>query len=188
MDAIYSRFVLLDLFGKIVPGSLLLISMGASMFSWGDVRQFANSMSWWLWLIFFGMSWILAFAAQSFGEAIGLLKDLPDGYTREQWYQKLKEFEAKASDREKQQAERALVIKEACGNTSVLIALCLLVWGCRSLLQLDISKLTYWFWFVAVPPLVVAAGATVFLVLMHRKQVERHRKYVEVVLGAATMR
>jgi len=68
-NAFYRRFVLLDLFGKIIPGAIFLITVSWIIVNIGDAYNFYNYFTnLWVWIIFIGISWLTGFAIQGFGE------------------------------------------------------------------------------------------------------------------------
>ena len=171
VEAAYSRFVLLDIFAKVVPGSVVLASTVASLSSWDALLQRLGRMPWWVFLLVLGASWTAAFAVQSLGEAIRLLRDLPNKYSdRADWYKRLKTFEATASDVQKQQAARLLVIKEACGNGALALVFAVV---------LNLSRATAGHW----PLLLVALAVFLALLRMHHEHTTRHQIYVDAVIG-----
>jgi hypothetical protein len=61
-NTFYSKFILRDFFGKIVPGSILLSSIATSLMSLTRTLKYMDSMSGWMWLFFVGIRWIAGFA------------------------------------------------------------------------------------------------------------------------------
>lgn len=179
LDALYTRFLLLDLFAKVVPGAFAITSTAAVLSSWQKVSETVERMPWWALILWAGAAWTVAFALQFFGETIHALRDLPTSKTRDDWYGTLKKFNSQADDRQRQQADRLLVIKEACGNGSVALGLYVLL----SLIRVFWYGLSRnaWNWSSA-PELTIAAAASLVLALMHREHVKRHQLYVEAVL------
>lgn len=129
-DSLYTRLILRDVVGKIVPGSALLISLYlAALPPPGDfhaaidaVRGVPASS----WLIVAAAGWLTAFAIQAFGGWLPPKRFLP--YIRyasaplEDMFDYQRQhlrFARVAKDAETQIFERATVVKEACGNASV---------------------------------------------------------------------
>jgi hypothetical protein len=179
LEALYGRFLLLDLVAKIVPGAFAITSTAAVLSSWEKLSQTVQRMPWWALVLWAGAAWTVAFALQVIGETVRALRDLPTSKSREDWYATLKKFNSQADDRQRQQADRLLVIKEACGNTSMAVGLYVLL----SLIRFSSSGFRHqrWEWSQA-PALIIAAAASIVLALMHREHVKRHQLYVEGVL------
>lgn len=136
-DAFYNRLILRDFFGKVIPGLILIsvitICVGLQFNKLSELVRIIHEISLWVWLVMFGLAWITAFAIQSFGESIPknrhkrLIIYYPtDSFSNdEKWYEFYNRFIRKASDDEKMQVERLVVIKEACGNGYVSLILAL---------------------------------------------------------------
>ena len=66
LDKFYNSFIARDLFAKIIPGGILLITI-----TWGlkgDITVPFQELPAWAWLYIFGASYALGFAVQGFGE------------------------------------------------------------------------------------------------------------------------
>jgi hypothetical protein len=127
-DALYTRFLLRDVFAKIAPGFLLLMSVLASLAGSVSTQagtQTPSATDWSIpnlptatWIGFLALSWILGFAIQSFGEFIRLIRYYPANMTEIAWRTLSSRFREHARyEVHRQQYERLVVIKEACGNT-----------------------------------------------------------------------
>lgn len=254
-DSFYTRFVLRDFFGKIVPGGILLFAIAVSATSPSSVAAYIASMSFWAWIATFGVSWLTAFAIQSFAENVRFIRYYPkvlfsvpnkclatkldtqsipeevnraftdnafvltgnakvtitnvgrewqitddegkfilqkegeklniywpDAEAQKRFYNLRIRFDKQASPEEKQQVERLVVIKEACGNgwIALAISLVLVLLGAipdsdniLSFAALSLSDL----WFV-VPFLVLAVAAVCYLRRMHFVHVQRQHEYM----------
>jgi len=129
-DSLYTRLILRDVVGKIVPGSALLISLYlAALPPPGDFHAAIDAvrgMPASSWFIVAAAGWLTAFAIQAFGGWLPPKRFLP--YIRyasapledmfEYQRQHLR-FARVAKDAETQIFERSTVVKEACGNASV---------------------------------------------------------------------
>jgi len=186
VDSVYSRFILRDALGKMVPGLILVASITATLVPVPIMVDHARSIPSWGWLAVFGLSWLAAFALQSFGERTGLFKSLPPGPDKDlnQWYKDYLRFKTHAAPQAIREHERFVVIMEACGNASValLVSAILLVidgftdtvraavpirpWICGELLRL-------------AAPLIALMFSAVFLWLVHYKHRERHFKLIK---------
>jgi hypothetical protein len=118
VDSIYDKLVLRDLIGKVVPGSVSMLSVAIGLYGPDDVNRLLSELHWSLLVIGAGVAWLMGFALQFTGETLGLLKTHP-GPSRRDFFSKWAEFHATATDHQKIHAERLNVIKEACGNGSV---------------------------------------------------------------------
>ncbi|MGH9841861.1 MAG: hypothetical protein ACREEM_24155 [Blastocatellia bacterium] len=144
-DSLYDKLVLRDLFGKVVPGSAFLLYAFSGLLGLETVDRLLNKMTVTLWVIAIGFAWLIAFALQFLGESCGMLKthpsirQKPEGLltstepedyktpdeqkSRNIFYEKWASFHELAESHERVYAERLSVIKEACGNGAVSIAL-----------------------------------------------------------------
>src|SRR3990172_1335951 len=180
-DALYTRLLLRDFFGKIVPGSFIILAIVISLppipTSILETVKCFGSMSFWLWLFFLGWAWIIAFAVQAFGETFKLIKWHGEKTDRE-FLKKRVDFGRRASCRESQQLERLIVIKEACGNgfLSLLLGVLILIsdtWRERDLWEALKPQLHVLIFILVI---------IVFLFIMHRKHITRQTDYMNTVL------
>jgi len=138
-DAFYSRFILRDFFGKIIPGSLFLIIASLSIVNVNYAVNFYDYLTnLWIWLIFIGFSWLIGLAIQGIGTieiktnmGIGerknyqLIRIYPKDINYLDGEKKYKLFTKKVIDSQFRIHERYVVLKEACGNgcASILFSL-----------------------------------------------------------------
>jgi hypothetical protein len=157
---LYTGFLLRDFAGKIVPGMVLLFSLVALFREPGDLYEDARKeVPLFLILLLADFCWITTLGIQSLAEGIGIWqyfspssapvapsgsikaapkppfwKDLilpaPDP-TFDKDTLEVDEFQSKATEDEKQQYERFVVIKEACGNLFVALVLSTPAWMVR---------------------------------------------------------
>jgi len=125
-DALYTRLLLRDFFGKIVPGSFIILAIVISLPPYSDL-YFRDGKMLRVHVIlalaiFLGVAWIIAFAVQAFGETFKLIKWHGEK-TDQEFLKKRVDFGRRASCRESQQLERLIVIKEACGNGYLALVL-----------------------------------------------------------------
>jgi hypothetical protein len=125
-DSFYSHFVLRDLFGKITPGAIVLIAMLIIVINSSDFYKFFYSTNVWIWIIFISVSWLIGFAIQGMGEIFHLIIYFPERISKIRWYEEYIIFLKGAEDFEKQNVERFVVIKEACGNGYVAFGIVLI--------------------------------------------------------------
>ena len=120
-NSFYTRLVLRDFLGKIVPGSVILLAISFTF----NLFVYTQLLSeFWLWLLFIGFAWIAGFIAQGFGHWIHIINYEPRKGTDEEYIKQLLKFGYKATTLERQQLERYLIIREATGNFSVSLILC----------------------------------------------------------------
>ena len=131
-DAFYSRFVLRDLMAKIGPGSITLAAIGIILSGASDVYIASIiSMSFWGWIIFIAIAWLIGFSIQGLGEILKIIRYYPryeDSNKKKKlelnrWYRILNDFRNNATKIDDQQNERLVIIKEACGNGSLSLLL-----------------------------------------------------------------
>lgn len=186
-DAFYSRFVLRDLFAKIVPGMMLLSAMAMSLTSSSSVLTYVASVSFWFWIAIFSAAWIIAFAVQALAEKYDLIRYYPKGLEQIQIYDMLIQFYKISSVLEKQQIERLVVIKEACGNGYMALSISLLLLVVDGILDTYNvgTPLIQWIFselFRVGHVFIVLLGAIYFLRKMHFIHVDRQHDYMVRVL------
>jgi len=180
LTAVYLRFVLRDVFGKMVPGAVLLLAVSFSIAEGNGSAPLWHESSVVGWALFLGIAWILGFALQASGEWLGLLRNEPKNLTRQAFYEQLIEFHRLTRDdrSEAMQGERLLVIKEACGNGAMALAAAEMLWIARALgAGAEIAS--------RATGLIVGislAGGVVALWWMHHEHVKRHNDYVMMYL------
>lgn len=192
-DAFYSRFVLRDFFGKMVPGLVILWGIAGSASHPENVIIYALSSIHGLgWVAVFGVAWLAGFAVQGVADGTTINRMWPRfipkdcfGETKplsdRQFYQFERQFEQSWSvgALELRRHERNMLITEACGNgwLALLVSLLLIVipWliQCRD--------------FRAPPLSYPSLVGIVFLIFglwrMHRLAVERHYRYMDIFVN-----
>ena len=183
-DALYSRFLLRDFFGKIIPGAIFLLPVTILLFKSSSILESLNDTSLGVWLLLLGFAWITAFAIQSFGERVGFIQYYPpsDGQSANQvqrdWYVKYAKLKNRNDyERHAQEFERLSVIMEACGNMYVALVVALPFYFILFLYFIYLA----WYEFLVIVILYVLV--TVFLRRMYLKHVERQAELVDVVLA-----
>jgi hypothetical protein len=73
---LYTDFLLRDVFGKMVPGLVVLLSL-LVVAGIGDLDTKALAFDWWSWVFVIGLAWTFGFAVQSVGEALGIIRYTP---------------------------------------------------------------------------------------------------------------
>ena len=151
---LYTGFLLRDFVGKIVPGTLLLFSICA-MYSRPRrlLEYLTKDLPTFTLIVLAGFAWTITLGTQSLAEGLGVWRYFPtttesaatspaktslwnglvtggDDSSFAKDTLQIDEFQSKASEDEKQQYERFVVIKEACGNLFVAGLLSLPAWIC----------------------------------------------------------
>jgi hypothetical protein len=185
VESLYSKFLLRDFCGKIIPGFIVIFVGTFILFFPNCSISKVFHLSFWGWLLFLGIAWITGFIVQSFGQLIHLIsyeyKDkkgekVNDGENeqwskikhilnnvcifegptrseiqqREQMFEKELQFFEYATDDEKQQRERTVVIKEAAGNGFVALIICFLflilalILNCKEFPNVNWPLSDYW--------------------------------------------
>lgn len=155
-DAFYSRFILRDFFGKIIPGSLFLITASFSIITIEHAITFYDYLKeFWIWVIFIGISWLIGFAIQGIGtkeiriknneerKNYQLIRMYPKKYSYEEGEKLYNKFKDKCSDDKiKRQHERYVVIKEACGNGGASLSFAFIIL-LSNIIMLSIPSIEY---------------------------------------------
>lgn len=181
-DALYSKLLLRDFFGKVVPGTILILSVSIVLFSPDKVGEFIKNVSFYSAILLIGFAWIVAFSIQALGEVTHLIRYHTYNSNRE-YYTRRYKFRNQTNPEEHQQLERLVVIKEACGNGYVALGLSailisvnfLIIEGCEK--AINYVKL-YW------PTIVFFVLIIIFLAVMHFIHVMRQDEYMNTILDA----
>ena len=184
---LYDRLLLRDVFGKIVPGGVVLAGivytvLGKDVFATAVTGRRVVE-----WVGVLGFCWTLAFALQWLGEVTRLLRNVPKGYDRPAFYERMARFSELTAPRLPHQgmhAERLLVIKETCGNSGVALLVVTIVALIVRAIRTWREDGAFWVGFKAgwdpdafVFALTVIAGIS--LVFMHHQHVERHKELID---------
>jgi len=169
--------------GKIIPGiffiltisviitDLIIIDSSSIIF----IKENLVKFSLWYWIVVFGIAWITGISIQGIAEKLKLIRYYPKYFNKEkklaltqnQWHEMYIHFKNNASDDEKKDFERMVVIKEACGNSYVSL-----------LISLFIISLYYYPTFlkdliIYLPLIVIAIIIILSLCIFHFTHVER---------------
>jgi len=150
---LYTGFLLRDFAGKIVPGIYLLFSVTSMFYSPADlIKENRKEVPVFAILLVAGLAWTVTLGTQSLAEGLGIWRYFPVGSAPapvipsarvgfwEDLFQggdetsfdvstaKVDLFQGGATEDEKQQYERFVVIKEACGNLFIAGLLSLPAW------------------------------------------------------------
>lgn len=89
-DALYRQFLLRDVFGKVIPGLILLTAIAATFDGFATVGKTINSMSFESVVLAIGIGWLAGFAVQSLGELSSLIIYFPKIHVLFQMISRLK--------------------------------------------------------------------------------------------------
>lgn len=131
LDRLYASFVARDLFAKVVPGGILLLTIAWSVgdAGLGGVGTVAGSIPGWGWPFVYGACYVLGFAIQAVGELFGILSQHPMDETGGDFLGRLIQFEREVENENLRTGrERLVVIKEMSGNVAVSIFLATMIW------------------------------------------------------------
>lgn len=180
LSIIYDKFYLRDLFGKMVPGLIFIGATYTTANYFCLVPDIKTGI--FLGIVLLGISWILGFCIQSFGEWIKLIRYLPKSETQSEFYAQYLDFLKKATMAEKENVERLVVIKEACGNfcsailvTSIFVHLMIInICGFGVIIDYIWSLWSLYLIIIFI---------FIFLFRMHREHVNRQSEFMKAVLS-----
>lgn len=185
MDALYGKLILRDLFGKIVPGFLVLSCLTLRFDSAGLLKGVVAEARIFVWVVVVAISWLVALAVQSLGEAVGLIRFWPEAQkdAAQRYSQRIRFGRAATAD-ERQQAERFALISEAAA-LSACASIVLIVEG-LSLLVASSPGLpdpardaSYWI------GITLFAAVAWGLLRLHRTHVQKRYDFMAQVLAVA---
>lgn len=187
---LYTKFLLRDIVGKIVPGTLLLGVLLSMFFPATTLFRYARRIPIAGVIVVAGFVWTVTLGFQSLSEWFGIWSYFPaigGAKTPSESFAvstlRIVEFQRCADDIQKLQYERFVVIKEACGNLlfAMLLAVvpAVFIW-----LNARSAALKSYAWWPKLPLVIV--GVIVVLVLtglyrMHAQHVDRQFMYADTV-------
>jgi hypothetical protein len=190
-NAFYNGMILRDFFGKVVPGLILLSAVAVCVWweesSLSDLTKILGSVSLSGWLAVFGAAWITGFGLRCFGESFPpccrekrLHRYFPAEIPNHKAFFEFREnFRDNASPEALIDAERLVVIKEACGNAYVSLAVSLLF----VILYIGLSyRVIVLKWRITIPVLLLWVFLIYYLRKMHLDHVERQLDYMKAIL------
>lgn len=190
VDALYSRFLLRDIFGKVVPGALAGGAFAAGMFGAQEAFRTLHELPALAWPLVYGCAWLLGFAVQQIPES--LRRSNTHGAKRYSgtpvtFHQHLRAARYRmAGDHDRQQLERFIVIKEASGNAMWAVLASPLVYflGARPGLAESLQAVGP---FVASNWMLVLAWAGLAGLLrnQHLSAIRNQDEYLDTVVSAA---
>lgn len=188
---LYHKFLLRDFAGKIVPGSILLFSLAAMFLGPRETLAKLAKAPTVVLVVLAGFVWTVTLGIQSLSESLGIWAYFPTqtegAIATEQDFAKstmrIVEFQWCATDVEKVQYERFVVIKEACGNLFVQVLLsapCWLLFATqpymKSLWASRLNRILAWGVLLSI-----AIGVIYGLGKMHRQHVQRQWMYADSI-------
>jgi len=154
-DNLYSQFLLRDLFAKIAPGFVAICA--TAYFLVGSAEELVDlpkGLSFWQGLILLALCWIAGLILQHGGIRAGLLTDrvyLLWTSERDEDKKRLHEYFSEdvrmitpAPRHFRKVRERAIVIKEACGNGSIALSYAAALLFVRRLLSIIFHEQRFW--------------------------------------------
>jgi hypothetical protein len=127
-DRVYDRIVR-DLFGRVVPGLLLLFALAVTLTSFLDVTAALERATWWMWPLAYGAGWLTTLALLELGRRCSLVVLAPDPVTDAQYWAAEERFRGGASRRQRAEYERLVTMREAAAAISVSLFMSLLILG-----------------------------------------------------------
>lgn len=195
-DALYYRMILRDFFGKVIPGLIFLATLCMCLrweyAEYSKLIGMIKGLSFFAWLVIFGGAWLTGFGIQGLGEVtgetfIGVIryypKNDPNIKCYKDWLKFLEDFRKRAHREQKVEAERFVVIKEACGNGCVSLGVSFLMalffdWVSGHITWTTVAES----WRLWLPIVAVIVFLTLFLGIMHRKHFQHHCDYMKLVI------
>ena len=219
---LYTGFLLRDFFGKIVPGILFLFSIVSMFWSPSELLKGVKKEIPLIAVVLIGgLAWIVTLGTQSLAEGLGIWKYFPvcaappASFTVGFWHNlyyggdenvfeactaMVDKFQVDATEDEKQQYERFVVIKEACGNLFIAGLLSIPAWlvvffksskmmSTRSEITGPHHRSLPRSWILGIRPATAPIFACLYFVLvmvglhrMNAQHVSRQMRYAEIVL------
>jgi len=138
-DSFYTNFILRDLLAKITPGSIIFSTLFViSSKDSSSFVEFISDLTFWSSIILLGILWITGIAVQGLGEILVWIRYFPKDIDNRTFQEIRLEFLKRASDGQKQENERIIVIKEACGNTYVAIVIALFLFFLGGVIRISL--------------------------------------------------
>jgi hypothetical protein len=177
LDRLYERLVR-DLFGRSVPGLLLLLALAVSISSFGDIALALERATFWMWLVAAGAGWLTGFGLLEIGRRFNLALLSPEAITDEQHWAAEERFRSTASRRQHAEYDRLVTIRDAMAVSSVSLFLTLLVLGVDFIVSAHLQDSPWAEIRNLATAVVVLAGIAVALQLAHRVYVKRAWRYL----------
>ncbi len=191
IDALYTNLILRDVFGKIGPGFIVLITLVVALepptSPYKDAYDFFAGLPTGGWVAVLATAWIIGFAVQSIGEiplcGRHLIRYFPKDVEEKDWRKMTATFRSRSDHgRHKLGYERLVVIKEACGNTYVALSLATALFTADYLLEKNNKIQPLDDLVQGLPVYVLDALIILSLARMHFAHVERQHNFLKSVL------
>jgi hypothetical protein len=140
LNGLYTSFILRDFAGKVVPGAFFAFSVLSLFYKPKDIIAYVSQVPVVALAIWLGFSWTYTLGVQSLAEYIGIWNYFPHDTTGTNALHqtprakfildqlRIVDFLRIACPDEKNQYERFVVIKEACGNLFLSISMSIPFW------------------------------------------------------------
>ncbi len=177
LDRVYDRLIR-DLFGRAVPGLLLLMALAVSISSFADVALALEGATFWMWITGIGAGWLTALALLELGRRFNLALLSPEAITEEQYWAAEERFRSVASRRQHAEYDRIVTIRDAAAAASVSLFLSLLALGVDFIVDVHLHESPWSEIRNLATALIVLAGIGVALQLSHRVYMRRAWRYL----------
>lgn len=187
VEALYSRFLLRDVFGKIVPGTILLSGLLLGVFGFAALLNVLKQLPVPTWPLLYGAAWLGGFAIQQVPHVFGIshVYDKKAYKSLSAFNQALRGFRIRNRDNpiDQQQLERYIIIKESCGNAFWATAISPLIYIGLSLLGAGEENVPQGadvpHWRVVVLLSVLWLCVLFLLKRMHREALDQQTDYIK---------
>ena len=184
LDKLYTRYLLRDFLGKIIPGLIVLSSIIVLFTSLDYFLSYIISISLRdeiiiFVIIIFGISWIMALAIQAFGETTKLIRHFPESEDFDSFQDKLIDMNKRVSLLEWQNYERLKLNMEASGYNYISLLIS------RIFLTIDHIIDNYGFSNISINEIYFFLIIIVFILFlrkMHFINVKRSHRYLDKLL------
>ncbi len=177
LDRVYERLIR-DLFGRSVPGLVMLLSLAVSISSFSDVALALERATVWMWIVALGAGWLTAFALLEIGRRFNLALVSPEAIADEQYWAAEERFRSIASRRQHAEYDRLVTTRDAMAAASVSLFLSLLTLGVDFIVDVHLHESPWSEIKNVATALTVLAGIGVALQLTHRLYVRRAWRYL----------
>ncbi len=182
-DRLYDRLIR-DLFARVVPGLILLLSLAVSVTSFNEVEAALERGTVWMWLLAYGAGWLTAFAVLALGRRFNLVLLSPETTTDDQYWAAEERFRVNASRRQRAEYDRLATIRDATAAASVALFLAIAVLAVDFIVDVHIHESPWSEIRNGATALVVLIAAGVALQLTHREYVRRAWRFLAHSRGA----
>ena len=175
LESLYTHFILRDLAGKIVPGSIFYMALFSLFMKPDEMFKMHSNLPIMVSIILIAILWVLGLAVQAIGIQLHLIK-YSNKYPPPNEFNKAQRQFIKNPDNkniEIQRYERFEAIREAYGNSSVSILLSFFIWLIGYLLDPN-CDLTHLFILLLVSTILYVA-----LLIGHKETINNFDSYWE---------